>query len=117
MFADRPVGGYGADNFQREYFLRGNGDQQPRYPHSLEVRVLAQTGLVGALLLGGALVAGFLAASAALRGRRDLAAAVAAGALLSFAYFPRPRIGRLVLGVRWPRGHRLRGAGAGDGTW
>ena len=87
MFADRPVGGYGADNFQREYFLRGNGDQQPRYPHSLEVRVLAQTGLVGALLLGGALVAGFLAASAALRGRRDLAAAVAAGALLSFAYF------------------------------
>jgi O-antigen ligase len=87
MFADRPVGGYGADNFQHEYFIRGKSDQQPRYPHSLEVRVLAQTGLVGALLLAGALAAGFLAASAALRGRRDLAAAVAAGALLSVAYF------------------------------
>jgi O-antigen ligase len=87
MFADRPLGGYGADNFQREYFIRGKSEQQPRYPHSLEVRVLAQTGLVGALLLAGALVAAFLAASAALRARRDLSAAVAAGALLSAVYW------------------------------
>ena len=87
MFADRPLTGYGADNFQHEYFVRGKSEQQPRYPHSLEVRVLAQTGLVGALLLAGALVAGFLAAARALRGGRDLRAAVAAAAVLSAAYW------------------------------
>ena len=87
MFADRPLTGYGADNFQHEYFIRGKSEQQPRYPHSLEVRVLAQTGIVGALLLAGALAAAFLAAAPALRGRRDLTAAVAAAALLSVAYW------------------------------
>jgi O-antigen ligase len=87
MFADRPVTGFGADNFQQEYFLRGKSEQQPRYPHSLEVRVLAQTGLVGALLLAGALVAAAVAAAASLRRSRDLAAAVAAAGLLSAAYW------------------------------
>jgi tetratricopeptide (TPR) repeat protein len=87
MFADRPVTGYGADNFQHEYFVRGESEQQPRYPHSLEVRVLAQTGIVGALLLVAALGAAFLAAARALRGHRDLRAAVAAAALLSVAYW------------------------------
>ena len=87
MFGDRPLTGYGADNFQHEYFVRGESEQQPRYPHSLEVRALAQTGIVGALLLAGALVAAFLAAARALWARADLTAAVAAGALLSVAYW------------------------------
>jgi O-antigen ligase len=87
MFGDRPLTGYGADNFQHEYFIRGNSEQQPRYPHSLEVRVLAQTGIVGGVLLAGAIAAGFLAAAGALRARRDLTAAVAAGALLSVTYW------------------------------
>ncbi len=87
MFGDRPLTGYGADNFQHEYFVRGKSEQQPRYPHSLEVRALAQTGIVGALLLAGALVAAFLAAARALWARADLTAAVAAGALLSVAYW------------------------------
>jgi len=87
MFADRPLTGFGADNFQQEYFLRGKSEQQPRYPHSLEVRVLAQTGLVGALLLAGALAAAAVAGVASLRRSRDLAAAVAAAGLLSAAYW------------------------------
>jgi tetratricopeptide (TPR) repeat protein len=87
MFADRPLTGYGADNFQQEYFVRGESDQQPRYPHSLEVRVLAQTGLVGALLLGGALLAAVMGALQALRRSRNLDAAVAGAGLLSAGYW------------------------------
>ena len=86
MFADRPLGGYGADNFQQEYFVRGKGDQRPRYPHSLEIRVLAGTGAIGALLLGACLVAGFAALAPALR-RRGLAASSAGGGGLVCAYW------------------------------
>ena len=86
MFADRPLGGYGADNFQQEYFVRGKGDQRPRYAHSLEIRVLAGTGAVGALLLGGCLVAGFAALAPALR-RHGLAASSAGGGGLVCAYW------------------------------
>ena len=43
---------------------RGRSRETPRYPHSLELRTLAQTGLVGALLLFGALGAALVAALA-----------------------------------------------------
>lgn len=61
-FRDHPVAGIGADNFRQAYLLRGASDETPRYPHSLELRTLAQTGLVGAVLLLGALGAAFAAA-------------------------------------------------------
>jgi tetratricopeptide (TPR) repeat protein len=78
--------GAGADNFGRAYRDRGRSGQTPRYPHSTEMVALAETGLIGALLLGGAFVAALLAA---LRGprRADLAGAAAGAGVLVFAYW------------------------------
>ncbi len=85
-FEREPITGVGADNFLRDYLLRGDTDFPPSYPHSLEFRVLSQTGIVGFLLLGGAFVAGLLAALPALRHGR-LAGAAAGAAVLGFAYW------------------------------
>jgi tetratricopeptide (TPR) repeat protein len=87
-FVSRPVLGIGADNFQQSYLRLGHSEETPRYPHSVELRTLTQTGLVGALLalvgLGAALVAGWRA----MRRRDDpLAATIAAAALAGFAYW------------------------------
>ena len=49
-FTAHPVGGIGADNFQQQYLRHGRSSETPRYPHSVELRTLAQTGIVGALL-------------------------------------------------------------------
>jgi tetratricopeptide (TPR) repeat protein len=85
-FADRPVRGIGAENFQEEYLLHGESDEQPRYAHSLELGVLSQTGLVGALLLFGALAAALLGALGSRAAPRPERAAAAAGVAL-FAYW------------------------------
>ena len=82
-----PVAGVGADNFFQDYLRDGHSDETPRYPHSLELRVLAQTGIVGALLLLGAFAAALAAALRAMRGADPLAAAVAGGATAVFGYW------------------------------
>ncbi len=86
-FLAHPLVGIGADNFQQQYLAHGRSNETPRYPHSVELRTLTQTGLAGALLvlvgLGAALVAGW-------RGLREsdpLGRAVAAAALAGFAYW------------------------------
>jgi tetratricopeptide (TPR) repeat protein len=85
-FGDRPLRGMGAENFQEEYLQRGNSHEQPRYPHSLELGVLSQTGLVGGILLFGGLAAALAAALGTRRaGRPERAAAAAAVAV--FAYW------------------------------
>jgi tetratricopeptide (TPR) repeat protein len=91
-FVDHPLVGIGADNFAQQYLARGHEDQSPHYPHSVEMRTLAQTGIIGALLalvgLGAALLAGGRAfISAAARRADPLGAAVAAAALAGFAYW------------------------------
>jgi O-antigen ligase len=109
-FATHPVGGIGADNFAEQYLAHGRSDETPHYPHSVELRTLAETGLVGALLavvgLGAALVAAWRAivgpadrspraaarqpdtpARAAAHRQDPLAAAVAAAAVAGFAYW------------------------------
>jgi len=70
-FVAHPVGGLGQDNFADYYVSRGRSGEDPSWTHSLELRLLAHTGIVGF-----ALFAVFLAAalSAALRGRRRRAA-------------------------------------------
>src|SRR5436190_6372366 len=89
-FAAHPVAGIGADNFQQQYLRRGRSEETPRYPHSVEMRTLAQTGVVGTLLalvgLAAALVAAGAAAWRARRARR-LESDVAAAALAGFAYW------------------------------
>lgn len=89
VFADHPIAGVGADNFFQDYLEHGNSSETPKYPHNLVLRTLAQTGLIGALLLFGALGAALVAAWRGMRaaGRDPLAAAVAGGATLAFFYW------------------------------
>jgi len=84
LFRENPVRGIGVENFQEEYYLRGSSGEEPRFPHSLPLGVLSQTGLVGALLLGGALALALISAAGARRGPPARRAA-AAGALAVFA--------------------------------
>lgn len=86
-FRESPVAGIGAGNFAAPYLRERESPEEPRYPHSLPVMVLSQTGVVG-----GVLFAGFLAAALACvwRGRRwrsSFGSAVAAAAVVTFAYF------------------------------
>jgi hypothetical protein len=86
-FVAHPVLGIGVDNFQQQYLRHGRSDETPHYPHSVELRTLTETGLVGTLLalvgLGAALVAG----AQAVRRADPLSRAVAAAALGGFAYW------------------------------
>lgn len=52
-FARHPVAGIGSDNYAAAYLRERRTTQEPLYPHSLELRVLAQTGVVGGVLFGG----------------------------------------------------------------
>jgi tetratricopeptide (TPR) repeat protein len=86
-FSAHPLAGIGADNFQQQYLRHGHSEETPRYPHSVELRTLSQTGLIGALLALAGLAAALLAAWRALRGPDPLARAVAAAALAGFGYW------------------------------
>jgi tetratricopeptide (TPR) repeat protein len=86
-FEEEPLTGIGADNFQQDYLQRGRTLERPVHPHSLEIRVLSQTGLAGALLLLSALVAAGMAAARARRRGPPAAAAPVAAATTVFAYW------------------------------
>jgi O-antigen ligase len=87
-FLAHPLLGIGADNFAEQYLAKGRSSETPRYPHSVELRTLAQTGLVGALLAVVGLAAALLAAARAIIRHPDpLARAVAAAAVAGFAYW------------------------------
>jgi O-Antigen ligase len=55
-FERHPVQGIGVDNFLVPYLQQRHSQEEPLFPHSLFIRLLSQTGLVGT-----ALFAGFLA--------------------------------------------------------
>jgi tetratricopeptide (TPR) repeat protein len=82
-----PLVGIGADNFQQQYLLHGRSRETPRYPHSVEMRTLVETGLVGTLLALVGLGAALLACARAIRGSDQLGRAVAAAALAGFGYW------------------------------
>ena len=71
-FAAHPIGGLGQDNFGDYYLTHRHGGEEPSWTHSLELRLLAHTGIVGFLLFGGFLAAAITAA-ARTRRRGDLA--------------------------------------------
>jgi len=82
-FTSHPLTGLGQDNFADYYITRRHTHEEPAWPHSLEVRLLASTGIVGLLLFAGFLVVSLTgAARARRRVRAPLAAAVAGAALL-----------------------------------
>ena len=83
QFADDPLRGIGAGNYDRTYFLERRTSEDIRQPHSIELQTLGELGIVGGLLLAAFIVAigaGF--ARRARAARRDLRVrglAVAAG--------------------------------------
>jgi O-antigen ligase len=86
-FLAHPLLGIGADNFAEPYLAHGRSDVTPHYPHSVELRTLTETGLLGALLAVVGLGAALVAVARALRGEEPLARAVAAAALAGFGYW------------------------------
>jgi hypothetical protein len=86
LFEGRPLTGIGSENFQEAYLRRGTSGEKPRFPHSLEMGILSQTGLVGILLFVGAIGAAGVAAFGGVRAG-PAAGAAAAGALGAFAYW------------------------------
>lgn len=86
-FEAHPLAGVGADGFQPEYLRLGNSDEQPRFAHSLELGVLAQTGLIGALLLAAAFGALLWSALVAVARASPPAAAAAGAAAAVFIYW------------------------------
>jgi len=82
-FRDHPLRGVGADNFAEDYILERRSTEEPLYPHSLGLRLPAQTGIVGTLLfLGFVGCAGF----AVRRGSAFADGAARAGAAAAVYY-------------------------------
>src|SRR3954454_10234613 len=86
-FTHKPLTGLGSDNFQEAYLAARRSDNAPKYPHSVEIRTISETGLVGTALLLVGVGAGLAAAVAAIRRRRGLGAAAGAAATASFVYW------------------------------
>ena len=86
-FAAHPIAGIGADNFSQQYLAHGRSRETPHYPHSVELRTLSQTGLIGGLLALVGLGAALLAAGRAVRRADALGQTVAAAALAGFGYW------------------------------
>ncbi|MDX6414747.1 MAG: hypothetical protein QOH23_2157, partial [Gaiellaceae bacterium] len=85
-FRHHPLEGVGVDNFAEDYVRYRRSGEEPLYPHSLELRVLGQTGLVGGLLFAGFLVAAGLAVVTRLGKRTDLASGVARAGVAAAVY-------------------------------
>jgi hypothetical protein len=66
-FVAHPLGGLGQDNFGDYYLPRRRTAEEPSWTHSLELRLLVHTGIVGFLLFTGFIIA---AIAAAVRARR-----------------------------------------------
>ena len=81
-FEAHPVGGLGQDNFGDYYLRHRHTGEEPVSPHSLEMRLLSQTGVVGTVLFVGFMAAAIAGALRARRRGSDLGRAVAAAALL-----------------------------------
>ena len=81
-FKAHPVGGLGMDNFADYYSPRSRSGENPSWPHSLELRLLAMTGIVGTVLFAGFIVLAFVAAIKARRRGPPLHRVIVAAAML-----------------------------------
>jgi len=86
-FLAHPLLGIGADNFAQQYLAHGRSEETPHYPHSVELRTLAETGLLGTLIALIGLGAALIAAAQALRRDDPLVRTVAGAALAGFGYW------------------------------
>ena len=86
-FKDKPVTGIGAGGYERRYTRYRDFEKPSRYTHNIWLRVMAELGIVGLLLLGGFVVAG-PGRAAWLRRRLDgPAAALIASIVCASIYF------------------------------
>jgi hypothetical protein len=87
-FKNAPLIGVGSENFAEDYVRDRHSDEEPTYPHNLDLQVLSETGLIG-----GVLFVGFLAttltgmARVRLRSEVALARGVAAVLAVVFVYW------------------------------
>lgn len=86
-FLAHPVLGIGADNFAEQYLRLGRGGETPRYPHSVELRTLAETGVIGAIVALVGMAASMVAIRMALKARSPLSKTVAGAAVAGFGYW------------------------------
>ncbi len=63
-FLAHPIGGLGQDNFDDYYVRHRRTGEEPSYTHSLELRLLAHTGIVGFVLFATFIVAAIAAVHA-----------------------------------------------------
>ena len=87
LFVHHPVAGVGSDNFATFYLEQRAGTEEPRYPHSVELRVLEQTGVIGGLLFVLALGMPVVGALRRLRKRDPAGRLVVAAGMSMFAYW------------------------------
>jgi hypothetical protein len=81
-FASEPIGGLGQDNFADYYITRRRTSEDPMWTHSLEIRLIVHTGIVGFALFAVFLGAAIAAAGGALRSGSDAVRTAAAVCLL-----------------------------------
>jgi O-antigen ligase len=86
-FLGHPLLGIGVDNFSVQYLRSGHTGETPRYPHSVEIRTIAETGLIGTLIVIVGLAASAVALRRALKLPDALARTVAAAAVGGFLYW------------------------------
>ncbi|MCZ7590365.1 MAG: O-antigen ligase family protein [Gaiella sp.] len=87
QFRDNPVYGVGGDNYAVAYLRERNDQAQPLYPHSVVLRTLSQTGIVGTALLLGFLVAAAVSIWPRLRRGTAFARGIVGIATTLFAYW------------------------------
>jgi hypothetical protein len=86
-FSSAPIGGVGENNYAFDYYEQRRTDRNLEDPHSLPFRLLSETGIVGFLLFGGAIVALGIGIVRSARGsppkdRRIIAGLAAGGAVV-----------------------------------
>jgi hypothetical protein len=87
-FEDSPLTGVGSENFAEDYVRDRDSDEEPAHPHSLPLRILSQTGLIGTLMFAVFLVAALSGlARARMRAPDPLSRAVAGGVAVIFVYW------------------------------
>jgi O-antigen ligase len=86
-FKRSPVAGIGADNFAVPFLRQRKTAEAPLYPHSLELRLLSQTGIIGTLLFAGFLAFALAGAWRSIRRGTDFARGLAGVATIAFAYW------------------------------
>lgn len=84
---ERPLIGLGAENFAVDYARERKSDEEPLHPHSLPVRILSQTGLIGGVLFLSFIASAAFAAAVARRRGPPVAQAAAAACVVSFVYW------------------------------